>query len=179
MTTNALSGRDFRIKLFDLMKSKGVVDNVKVRRRKRRSSSSIDRFSDASAKSTDRRAARRHRRGNAFLAIGSTGDAARSRDQRTDRRLFSRAELRLHRRSFHSRSEFARLSIDDERRNSSSAEHFHSVDVLSEDRRTNVEQSSRVDAQLHQLVVAGLGTEFSLSNFGRSLGRFRRWFDLR
>jgi len=33
MTTidqNGLSGRDLRIKLFDLMKSKGIVDNVKV-----------------------------------------------------------------------------------------------------------------------------------------------------
>lgn len=27
---NGLSGRDFRVKLYDLMKSKGVVDNVKV-----------------------------------------------------------------------------------------------------------------------------------------------------
>jgi hypothetical protein len=27
---NGLSGRDLRIKLFDLMKSKGIVDNVKV-----------------------------------------------------------------------------------------------------------------------------------------------------
>jgi hypothetical protein len=33
MTTveqHGLSGRDLRIKLFDLMKSKGIVDNVKV-----------------------------------------------------------------------------------------------------------------------------------------------------
>jgi hypothetical protein len=29
---NGLSGRDLRIKLFDLMKSKGIVDNVKVDR---------------------------------------------------------------------------------------------------------------------------------------------------
>ncbi len=35
MTTveqHGLSGRDLRIKLFDLMKSKGIVDNVKVDR---------------------------------------------------------------------------------------------------------------------------------------------------
>lgn len=30
---NGLSGRDLRIKLFDLMKSKGIVDNVKVKER--------------------------------------------------------------------------------------------------------------------------------------------------
>jgi hypothetical protein len=30
MEPNGLSGRDLRLKLFDLMKSKGIVDNVKV-----------------------------------------------------------------------------------------------------------------------------------------------------
>jgi len=35
MEQNGLNSRDLRIKLFDLMKSKGVVDNVKVKKKKK------------------------------------------------------------------------------------------------------------------------------------------------